>query len=402
MFKKSYLFLVLLSALIFSFNSCTKKAPKDDYQKPVLEVSFSPEITYVPLSYLTSVIGTGSGETETFGEKKSMLLYFEEEGCSTCEKVRPAVNDWVRLAGCTIYGYKENSANSLEERKEFLKKLGSEDGVELTAGRLIAFVDGVRRNSIAGTYDLQSAQNVDIFARRFFAFPDKEEFLNFDRKQISGLRELRELVSSNKKFLLYVQRHSCPDCRRLADPQAFDSISEILKNCNIPLYAITTEDTLVELYQKITVDEKTYQSSLDYLEESGSSALLWPQKDTDKKKAEYLEMITALGMIPPHPGDDAGFLKSIDDFAQGLKEGTEDRLLWSDRFVPAFCFVTDAKNNTDDALQALKKAYQAEKKENLPHKANFPCYFSLDNSIVDKDLYNSHLLKWSKSCLYIN
>ena len=60
----------------FSFLSCDKnKNPAqnsnnhDDFQKPVLEVAFSKEVEYVPLSYLVSVIGTGSGETETFGEK---------------------------------------------------------------------------------------------------------------------------------------------------------------------------------------------------------------------------------------------------------------------------------------------------------------------------------------------
>ena len=62
----SFLYLSLLFALI----SCHKKSKAESYTKPLLEVSFSTGIEYVPLSYLTSVIGSGSGEDETFGEKK--------------------------------------------------------------------------------------------------------------------------------------------------------------------------------------------------------------------------------------------------------------------------------------------------------------------------------------------
>ena len=58
----------LLSAALFSFQifiSC-----KNSSKKPQLELSFSKSLDKVPLSYLSSLIGTGSGKEESFGEEK--------------------------------------------------------------------------------------------------------------------------------------------------------------------------------------------------------------------------------------------------------------------------------------------------------------------------------------------
>lgn len=409
-FFKTQTFAKILSVSILLFStiillSCKKKSSvneaKNDYTKPVLEVSFSKEIDYVPLSFLTSSIGSGSGESETFGEKKSILIYFEEDGCTTCQKTKPSVSKWVELAGCKIYGYKENKNDSTqEERSEFLKKLGSADGVELTAGRLVAFTDGVRRGSVSGTFDLESAQNVDIFARRYFSFPDKEEFLNFNYKKLSGLADLRKEVYSGKKFILYTERYSCPWCRLLSNPQGYDSLTEILKNCTVPLYTLTTEDSLKELYDEVTVEGKKYKSSLEYLKQSGTDSILWDADVIDKKKAEFIEMLVTLKFINPCPNDDSAFLKQIDSYAKKLNSG-KNLFVEKDRSVPSFCFTDSAKNptlNKQNSLDILKQVYSLQQEE-LPHKAMFSYYFCADNEILDKATYNSFLVQWINSCM---
>lgn len=384
---KSILASFFIIVFFFSFLSCDKnKNPAqnsnnhDDFQKPVLEVAFSREVEYVPLSYLVSVIGTGSGESETFGEKKSMMIFFEEEGCSTCEKVKPAVNDWVRLAACTVYAYKEDkNSGTAEEKREFLKKLGSEDGIELTAGRLIAFTEGVRRGALSGTFDLESARNVDIFARRYFVFPEKESFKNEERYKLSGLKELRKMVSAGKDFLLYTERHSCPYCRLLSDPQGYDSLTQIMKNSTVPLVKVTSEDTLRELYSPVQVDGKAYESSFAYLAASGSDKILWPENDNEKKKAEYLEMLVALKFIPPHADDDGLFLKAVDAYAADLSLNPDGKFLWSDRLVPSFCLYREKKT----AVTELEM--------------KFPFYFAADNEKIAKDEYNKMLINWVKT-----
>lgn len=384
---KSILASLFIIVFFFSFLSCDKnKNPvqnsnnHDDFQKPVLEVAFSKEVEYVPLSYLVSVIGTGSGETETFGEKKSMMIFFEEEGCSTCEKVKPAVNDWVRLAACTVYAYKEDkNSGTAEEKREFLKKLGSEDGIELTAGRLIAFTEGVRRGALSGTFDLESARNVDIFARRYFVFPEKESFKNEERYKLSGLKELRKMVSAGKDFLLYTERHSCPYCRLLSDPQGYDSLTQIMKNSTVPLVKVTSEDTLRELYSPVQVDGKAYESSFAYLVASGSDKILWPENDNEKKKAEYLEMLVALRFIPPHADDDGLFLKAVDSYAAEVSGDSAGKFLWSDRLVPSFCLFTE------------------EKAAEAGGEMKFPFYFAADNEKIAKEEYNKMLVNWVKT-----
>ena len=392
--NKKIFFSIFLISEIFAFFSCTrvaKETSKTEYTKSTLEVAFSQEIEFVPLSYLSSVIGTGSGDTETFGEKKSLLIFFEEEGCTTCEKVKPVVNDWVRLSGCTIYGYRENeNSGTKEEKQEFLKKLGSEDGIELTAGRLVAFTEGQRRGALAGTFDLESAQNIDIFARRYFSFPEKDSFLNFDRKKFSSLKELRNAVSKNEKFLLYTERHTCPYCRLLSDPQGFDSLTEIMKNCDISLRKILTEDTLRELYEPVSIKGKKFESVFEYLKFSGSDVIFWPQNDNDKKKAEYLEMLVALKLVAPYPDNDEFFLTSLDDYAKKVASTPEKNFLWSDRIVPSFCFVTDGK---------IPNLENINENSDSAHIEFFPYYFGEDAEKFDKENYNSLLLDWVKKCL---
>lgn len=399
----SFLYLSLLFALI----SCHKKSKAESYTKPLLEVSFSTGIEYVPLSYLTSVIGSGSGEDETFGEKKSLLLFFEEDGCATCQKVKDSVDDWVRKAGCTVYGYKEDAENSsAEERQEFLKKLGSEDGIELTAGRLIAFTEGKRRGAIAGTFDLESAQNVDIFARRYFSFPEKDSFVNSDRKLLSGLKELRALLAEKKNFILYTERRTCPFCRLLSDPQSYNSLTLLLKNSPLPLYKIISEDTLRDLYKEVSVDGKSYPSVFDYLKDSEAYQKLWPNDDIDKKKAEYIELLLALRLIPASPDDDEVFLKGLRSYAESLRADDEKKFLWSDRLVPSFSFVSKKENSPaldlPDFSEKLNKAYLAEGKKEIPHRAHFSFYFAADNELLDKESYNAFLKDWALLCNNIN
>ena len=219
----------------------------------------------IPLFKYLLRIGIKVSEATSRASSSRCVSYFVPFKAYT----KDSVDGWVRKAGCTVYGYKEDAENSsAEERQEFLKKLGSEDGIELTAGRLIAFTEGKRRGAIAGTFDLESAQNVDIFARRYFSFPEKDSFVNSDRKLLSGLKELRALLAEKKNFILYTERRTCPFCRLLSDPQSYNSLTLLLKNSPLPLYKIISEDMLRDLYKEVSVDGKSYPSVFDYLKDS--------------------------------------------------------------------------------------------------------------------------------------
>ena len=127
----------IVSALLLS---CSKR--ESDKKLPALELSFSKTLDEVPLSYLSTLIGKGNGDTETFGEKRSLVVFYGIEDCNTCEQTKPVVEKWVKENGYKVYYYNSDTGGGSEsEKEELLKKLGSEDGVALTAGRLIVFVN---------------------------------------------------------------------------------------------------------------------------------------------------------------------------------------------------------------------------------------------------------------------
>ena len=388
----------LLSAALFSFQifiSC-----KNSSKKPQLELSFSKSLDKVPLSYLSSLIGIGSGKEESFGEEKSLLVFFEEEDCSTCKKVRPFVEEFALKTNCRVYSYQESEDDGAEDKKNFLKKLGSSNGTELTAARLVAFVNGRRVASISGSFDLESEEKIETFAKRFFSFPGK--IASSKQKEISGLKELRQLCASEENFVLYLSRFSCPYCRTLEDTKNFNTITFLAKNLNAPIYKITTENALSELNKEIEIDGKIYKTAFDYLEEVGGAKNLWADEKNQKKKTEILEILCALKLVQPSPADDCEFLKGIAEYSLSKAELFTNQ----DRNVPCFCIYKSTFSDTNEVeiQKILQEVYEKsvqneEQKENFLHRARFLKYFSA-SSELGAQTYNSYLLSWASSVLF--
>ncbi len=390
--------LFLISAIFFSFQifvSC-----KNSSKKPQLELSFSKSIDKVPLSYISSLIGSGSGKEESFGEEKSLLVFFEEEDCSTCKKVRPFVEEFASKTNCRVYSYQESEDDSIEEKKNFLKKLGSSNGTELTAARLVAFINGRRVASISGSFDLESEEKIENFANRFFTFPGK--ISSPKQKELSGLRELRLLCSQEENFVLYLSRFSCPYCRIVEDTKKFNTITFLAKNLNVPIYKITTENVLSELNKEFEIDGKIYKNAFDYLEETGSAQKLWADEKNQKKKTEILEILCVLKLVSSSPYDDSEFLKGIAEYSFSEAEIFSNQ----DRNVPCFCiyestFLDKNEQKTQKILEEIyeKSAQDENSKKNLLHRIKFPQYFAA-SSELGAETYNSYLLRWVSSVLF--
>ena len=365
------------------FFSCNKKK-----LKPTLEISLSDSLTKISTQTLETFIGSSSGKEESFGERRNILVFFSEEDCLTCKKLESVVTEWQNSTKTKIYIYKENDSS-------MLKKLGSSDGVNLTSGRLVAFVNGERKASIAGTYDLETTQKIDIFVKRYFSLPETKNFITKNTKIFTGLKELRESISNNEEFILYLERESCPDCRRFSDPSRGNGIREVLSSFNGTFCTITTEESLKELKQNITVDNVTYSDFFEYFNRSGTNQILWQNETNEKKKTEYLTMIIALRFVNPYPEDDEAFVKSVDEFAKSFGTKTFSPI---DRNVPSFCvsYATPfSLQSQDEAIKVLKEAYDATKNgEKFLHRALFYNYFGLDNALVSDKDYNSFLKKW--------
>ena len=380
--------LFTLACLFFAafLSNCGSGKPK-----PVLEVSFAGAVEKAPLSYLTTLVGTGGGRDETFGERRNVLIFFEEEDCGTCKEVKPVVSEWVGKRGYSIFSYKvDYSCESQEERESFLRKLGSSDGRNLTAARLVAFVDGKRAGSVSGNYDLESVEKIDSFVGRYFdlskSFGSAE-----DRRELSGLKELRRRVADGEKFLLYLSRYTCPHCRKLSNPAEGNVINKLAGDYGGKFYKLISEKSLAELEDA---------GAFAHFVESGADGILWPGVDNLKRKAEHLEMLVVLGLLPPCPDDDSAFFKAVDDYAFGAGE----KFLESDRNVPSF-FVSDnidiksvKSPGDEDRLLILSEAYRksgmCDENGNLPHRSLFPDYFAPSLSKLGGDEYYESLKKW--------
>ncbi len=376
-----------------------------------LEYSFSGQLEEVDLSYLESVVGSGSGDSETFGEKKDMLLFFWEKDCGTCEKVRPALEKWVSLSHCRIYSYNDSSAQGSDERREaMLRKLGSSDGHELTAARLLAFVDGKLRASAAGAYDLETSEKVASFASRYFSNTGENTLALESSEVYSSVTDLWSAVSSGKKFLLYLERHSCPDCRALSNPAGNNLVNSISRKFCGNFDKAVTETLLPGLKAPVSIEGKNFVSGFSYIEQTVPSEALWPETETEKKKTEYLSMLCALGLLGPAP-EDAG----ITDFLLAVKNylcSPGDHFAWYDRNVPSFIAVNYSLPAEKDSLirleNTLKAAYgplviksikvdtesDFESDINFMHRIHYPRYFSCDNTKLDVNVYNTIFYSW--------
>lgn len=389
--QKKSIFLLSILSLSLTLTSCSFKSAN---KKPKLELAFDNKIEFVDISYLEDAIGNGSGKNETFGEQKSILLYFAEEDCSTCKKIQPVIEKWISQTGIKVYGYEENSSTDLIQKQSMLKKLGSTDGVNLTAGRLIAFVNGKRVDSIAGTYDLENSAKINKFVKKHFQTTPKSSIKAKSLKKLNGINELRECVANNEEFILYFERYSCPDCRQLSDPNRQNVITEIAKNYKGNIYKIVTEDSMLQLLEPVIVDDISYSSSFEYLTKSGTDALLWPKNENLKKKTEYLEMLLALNQITPVSTSDEDFLKAVYIFARNRT----NKFLYSDRNVPSFAVHKDIENPDYEGIQAILNSAYLESKmtdENTPlHRQNFIFYFSPDNTELSGEQYQEYLIQY--------
>lgn len=450
--------IALSFAILFSqvlvFQSCTKSTNQksDLNQKNSLELSFSQKLDKAPLFYLTSLIGTGSGKSESFGEQKDLLLFFQEDDCETCQKVKPALEEFIKKTHTKIYSYSEDPNDSAEEKENFLKKLGSSDGQTLTAARLIAFVNGKRVASISGTYDLESAEKIENFAKNYFNLPPKIK--SQELRELSGLKDLRQVLNEEDDFILYLNRFSCPYCRSLEDPKKFDTISYIAQNSNAKIFSLTSENALKELKNQIIVDGIKYKSAFEYFDKSGASEKLWNSGENEKKKTEFIEILLALNLIKNNfadfSDDFATDNSSDDDFTENFADDekffkeisnyaflTEDKFLSEDRNVPCFIVCKKSKpissENQSQIKNLLEKVYElslcenannlhltetsrakvadlnlsensAQKSESSAtknlHRINFTNYFAPSASKLDAQTYNSALLEWISLSLF--
>lgn len=379
----------------------TTETAGNENRKPSLEVSFSGSPESATLSYLATVIGSGCGGDETFGERKSLIVFYNEGDCSTCERIRPVVEQWIRETGCTVYSYSSDTAEGTPaEKRKMLEKLGGGDGSALTAGRLVAFVEGRRVDSVSGTYDIATADKITKFVSRWYTVPHKSSLTVEKLAELDGLSALRRAVAYDGKFILYMERESCPDCRLLSDPARSDVITKLCNSYTGKLYRIRTERTVLELERPVVVDGKKYESAFDYFDAAGVSTLLWPDGDeTEKKKAELLEMLTIQGLIPACSGDDAAFLKGILAYAQSR----EDKFSRYDRFVPSFAasgYTESESRGNQDARAVLRQGYalqgtdETASDDRLSHRLLYPAYFGCDNTKIDTDQYYKLLTGW--------
>jgi hypothetical protein len=386
---------------LFSAGCGTRRAADTGSEKPALEISFTGRTEPVSSVWLAAVIGTGSGTEETFGEQKSLVVFYNEDGCSTCEMIRPIVDEWVRESGCTVYSYSDDTAQgTAEEKNKMLEKLGGGNGDILTAGRLVAFVKGKRAGSVSGSYDIGSSEKIMKFISRLYDVPRRSEWKIKKLAELDGLTGLRHAVAEDGKFILYIERDSCPDCRMLSDPARSDVITKLCRSYTGKLYRIRTERTLEGLSEPVNVDGTEYESTFAYLDSSGASAGLWPDgKEPDKKKAELLEMLTSQSLVPPFPGDDAAYLKAVAAYAKRSGE----RFLRTDRFVPSFVVAgyPDGKStHKSKAENALEKGYKlAAENDPIPapvllHRLAYPMYFGCDNTKIDTEQYYRVLTDW--------
>ncbi len=384
--KSENIMSIFIVAMMSLFISCKSKEIK-----PVLEISFKEGVVESSLSDLTSMIGTGSGEYESFGERKSILVFFEEEDCLTCNEVKPVVDSWVKKTGFSVLSYRiDYNQGTKEEISDFLKKLGSSDGINLTSGRLVAFVDGKRKGSISGNFDIENTGKVDNFVKKYFDISSGTGNLSL-RKELTGINELRAEVNDGNTFLLYLSRNTCPDCRKLSDPKRDNIINQIAKDYRDKFYRLNSENIVAEL------DE---MGAFEHFEQSGTDCVLWNTISNKKRKAEHIAILVSLGLIPPCVGDDNAFLESIDEYALG----SDDIFTEGDRSVPAFILSNkvDIKDSESVASmrmkEVLKKAYTASMMTpdtgELPHRALFTAYFSPDNNKIEPLLYYDYLKSW--------
>lgn len=380
--KKSLsLILPVFALLAMNPFSCTKKSQEI---KPRLETAFSPSLIKVSRSYLESVLPNGS-----------MLIYFSDSDCSTCQKLKPIVENWSAKSHAVVYEYSDSrNEGSEEERSEMLKKLGSSDGKELTAGRLIAFTEGKRRASIAGTFELESEEKINDFAKKYFTLPPAKTFTVKESGTVSSMNELRTMISENKKALFYHSRLSCPDCRLFSGTGKMDAVTWLFQNTKLPFYMILSEPVTQSLKTPVIIEGIEYESAYAYFASCNEDRNSWLIDPNEKKIAEYISMLLILGEIKAFPNDDEAFFKQIAAYSEKTED---DTFKWQFRFVPALTVTTkpDIKINLkNDAEKILQNAYEiAEDKNTLP-KSKFINYFCLDNTKVSKDDYLYHLGVW--------
>ena len=209
-----------------------------------LEVAFGSEMSPIDAPYLANYIGKVGGTGETFGEKKDMLVFYGINECGTCDAIKPIVNAWVSETGNKVYYYNpDNSAAQDADKAAMLKKLGSTDGITLTGPLLIAFVDGVKVDSLSGTEI--TAESINTFAAAYFRDDLGAKTVKAS-KELETLADLRKSLANDEQFILYATRYNCPWCRKLADTARDNALNKLMREYTGNLYTITSEKVLAE------------------------------------------------------------------------------------------------------------------------------------------------------------
>ncbi len=392
MLNKFRIVFLILPLLILT--ACPRKISGEN-AKTELEFSFGNNVTETDLSLLETLIGTGSGNSETFGEKADILLYFGDRECGTCSRVLPVIEDWISLSKCKVYAYYEDPSADKNEKSRFLKKLGSSDGQELTAGRLIAFVGGRRMASVSGVFDLETPEKISSFAARYFSLLPPEKIKVHAASEIKSLEELAKISSGKESSLIYFERRTCPDCRILGNPNKSSSLKMILTGFDFDFHKITTEDILYQMNKEVQVGGKKYGSAFDYFSD-GTENCFWSEDESEKKKTETVEMILALGLADFSLQD-----ISCENILESVKRyilSEEKKFMPESRNVPSFVF-TGSMKNFSEKEKLLDKFYElsGQKKEGDDYcRSKIVNYFSIDNTCVKIEVYQEMLKQWLK------
>ena len=348
--------------------------------RPELEVAFGTEMSVIDAPYLANYIGK-VGVQETFGDKKDMLVFYGINECATCDAIKPIVNEWVAETGNKVYYYNpDNSAALAADKAAVLKKLGSTDGTTLTGPLLIAFVDGVKVDSISGTEITEAS--INLLASTYFKTDAGEKTVNAS-KELETLKDLRVSIANDEQFILYATRFNCPWCRKLADTARDNALNKLMRSYTGNLYTITSEKVMGEynnIFVKEVEGELTITTATDtsadvmtawewlYAQDNGATPDVvntganipsyWPNTATAVQKAEVLLYLVATGEVTPHvtngaitAADQVAFLEEVAAYAADTTR--TKKFVATDRNIPAFIAVGWTQEQEEDNATAV-------------------------------------------------
>ena len=263
--------------------------------KPKLELTFN---NYKGENKTKNLTAISYADLEVkFESGYDFLLMLGNSECNTCATLKGVIADWIAETKYTVYYISDETAGTAEDKAKVMARIGN----PTTWPKLYAVVGGEAKETLSfATSDTVKKEKVEALAEKYF---EMEEF-KATTYRFENLAEYRAAVASGEKFIVYVGRDACPDCKNLSDIKKDDSLRKYFSEYEGKIYSIVSEDTIAEHAQSTLWNDVTkwngYWGSIDTSKTTaaeGKTLAATQSSVSGNNKAENLAYMIAGGVF---------------------------------------------------------------------------------------------------------